>query len=50
MTSAVKEGSVMATSKVTTMDPGTIEMTEIDEGGIFIAAAVRISRPLTNDE
>ena len=49
MMSAVSDWLTMPTSKVTTIDPGTIEITEINEGAIFIAAATRLSRPLTRE-
>ena len=47
--SAVRDGLVMPTSNVATIDPGTIETTEIDDVEIFIAAAARISSPLTSE-
>ena len=49
MISAESDWLTMPTSKVTTIDPGTIETTEINEGAIFIAAATRLSRPLTRE-
>lgn len=49
MMSAVRDGLVIPTSNVATIDPGTIEVIEIYDVEIFIAAAARISRPLTSD-
>ena len=47
--SAESDWLTMPTSKVTTIDPGTIEVTEMNEGAIFIAAATRLSRLLTRE-
>ena len=47
--SSVRDGLVIPTSNVATIDPGTIETIDIDDVGIFIAAAARISRPLTSE-